>query len=100
MEKEKWINGTLESLEGIKKAEPNPFLFTKLLSGLKSGEKIPSFIPVRKIAIGMASMALLAVINIAVVYYPAEENTTGTNDYTATSYIPSQSNPYLEILTK
>jgi len=101
MDKEKWINETLESINGIKKAEPNPFLFSKILSRIKSGDKTTAFIPVRKIAFGLASMVLLAFINIAVLFYPtSSQQTIESGNTSASSFIPSQSNPYLEILIK
>ena len=100
MDKEKWINETLESLNGIKKVEPNPFLFPKILSRLKSGEKVPSFIPVRKIAFGFLSLALLAVLNVSIWFMNGNgSQQSQVTETTASELIPSQTNPYLEILT-
>ena len=60
------INKTLQSLEGVKRAEANPFLFTRLQARMQSSEslvgKIISFIsrPVIAIAILILVMAVNA----------------------------------------
>ena len=38
MKKEEWINGILESASNIKEAEPNPFLYNKVLNRLNQSE--------------------------------------------------------------
>lgn len=98
--KDKWINDTLESLNGIKQAEASPFLFAKVLNRVKNG-KTGGFIPAKRAALGFMTMVILAVINIAVIL---NLNTAAENLQTGSTVthelIPSQTNPYLEILSK
>lgn len=72
MEYEKWTNEILNSLEGMQKAEPSPYLYAKIQTRLKS--TMEEKIPVRWAFLSMASLGLLLVINILFVK-PAIKNT-------------------------
>ena len=79
---QKLVNETLESLDGIQRAEPMPFLFTRVIARMNrnrnrdSGwEKLASLIS--KPAIAFASMLLFIAIN-AIVLFRVSENTTST----------------------
>ena len=66
MNKEKWINDVMNSLDDVKSAEASPFLYNKILNKIGSGEI--EYAPKTPIAIGVvwlaaASFALLAVLN-------------------------------------
>lgn len=99
--KEKWINDTIDSIDGIKQAEVSPFLYAKVLNRIKSGGKLSGYIPVKKAALGFLTILILAVLNLAVILNL--NSTASTTDITTNNVndlIPSQTNPYLEILSK
>lgn len=97
--KDKWINDTIESINGIKRAEASPFLYAKVLNKIKSGNRGSGIIPVRKVALGFLTMLLLAALNIAVTLNSNSNNTeSGSNNNVSEELVPSQSNPYLEYL--
>ena len=62
MEHEKWTNEILNSLEGMQKAEPSPYLYAKIQTRLKSTTEEKN--PVKWAFFSMASLGLLVVINI------------------------------------
>lgn len=59
-EKTKWINAILNSLDGLQRAEPSPFLFAKIQNRLAAR---PDYVPMRTVWLAAASFALLAVLN-------------------------------------
>ena|SRR6266487_4415432 len=68
---EQEVNKTLDSLEGLKKAEVNPWLFTRIKARLEGDEKTLwskaiSFIS--KPAIAIAAILLVVVINASVIF--------------------------------
>ena len=80
MEKKKDIAGkaehTLNSLDGIQRAEPGPFFFTRVQAKLqKEGRSywssIASFIT--KPAVVIAGMGLIVLLNTAALFYQNEE---------------------------
>ncbi len=99
--KEKWINDTIESINGIKQAEASPFLYAKVLNRIKSDGKVIGYIPVKKAALGFLTILILAALNLAVILnLNSTASITDTNTNTVNDLIPSQTNPYLEILSK
>jgi hypothetical protein len=96
--KDKWINDTIESINGVKKAEASPFLYAKVLNKIKSGNR-SRVIPVKKAALGFITMLLLAVLNIAIALnYNSKNNYIESNNNSAQELVPSQTNPFLEYL--
>lgn len=61
--KEKWINDTLESLQGVRRAEANPFLSEKVLQRLQNKQPVIIVYPLRIAWRIAASVVLLAGIN-------------------------------------
>jgi len=103
LKKEKWLESILASVDGIKKAEPNPYLFTKIKNRLNEKGNSMGYIPVRKAALGFLTIIVLAILNIAVLHdHTSNENNTRNelNVSSTEEIIPSQNNPYLEILYK
>lgn len=99
MDKEKWINETLNSTDGIKRAEPNPFLFPKIINRIKKGEVSSAFIPRKKAILVFTSILILAVLNMGTILYKNSQVTYPiTTESVTTEYIPSQKNAYLEYL--
>jgi len=98
MDKKKWIKDTLNSIDGIKCAEPNPFLFPKILNRLKNGERPAAFIPRKKAILIYTSIIILAVLNLGAILYKNLQTTCITTaEKSVTEYIPSNQNSYLEI---
>jgi len=103
IKKEIWVESVLASVDGIKKAEPNPFLLAKIKNRLNEKGKSAGYIPVRKAALGFLTIIVLAVLNITILLnLTSTENNTGNelNVSSTEEIIPSQNNPYLEILYK
>lgn len=101
--KEKWVEEILESAEKINRIEASPYIYPKILNRLKDQNKTGSVIPYRRAAMGFITVILLAVINLLVIFGSAE-NTVSDKNYetkkeSSSQFIPSQYNPYLEILT-
>lgn len=61
MNKEKWINEVMNSLDDVKSAEANSFLYNKILNKIGSGEI--EYAPMKLVWLAAASFALLAVLN-------------------------------------
>lgn len=94
MDKEKWITEALESINGIKRAEPNPFLFSKIMNRINSGA-VSGYFTFHKAAIGLVSLILLTALNVAAfLSLETEQLSSGSK----TECIPSQQNTYLEFL--
>jgi hypothetical protein len=93
--KERWIKKTMESLEGITRAESGPLLYDRVMSRLRNPKsRIISYNPriLWKIAAGLA---LLISINIfSIVTYNKSHKTSQTNSNPlATEYFS-----YIEII--
>ena len=92
----------ISSAEKLKRVEVNPFLFTRIKSRLGEKRQIITLIPVPKAALGLFTLLLLAALNFYVVMNPSTERKVSQkekNSGTVTeSVIPTQLNPYLEIL--
>jgi len=68
---EQEVNKTLDSLEGLKKAEANPWLFTRIKARLEREEKSvwsKAISLLGKPAIAIAALLLLVVINASVIF--------------------------------
>ncbi|MCC7159569.1 MAG: hypothetical protein IT281_08530, partial [Ignavibacteria bacterium] len=98
--KEEWVNDTIESAGFLNRAEANPFMYSKILSRIKSGEKLKEIIPLRKAAFAFLSILLLIALNYSTIMYSIVPKNSSIQTNTASEVIPSQQNPYLEILSK
>lgn len=85
MNKEKWINEVMNSLDDVKSAEANPFLYNKILNKLGSGEM--EYAPMKLVWLAAASFALLAVLNFQVM-----KKTSGSSNRTEVQEIASAYN--------
>lgn len=66
MEKEKWTDDVLNSLTGIRQAEPNPFLLTRIEGRLQAKTGMSKF-QVRLAAVGLGIL-LLSNVWLALTY--------------------------------
>jgi hypothetical protein len=62
MNREKWINEVMDSLDDVKSAEAGPFLYNRILNKLEKGEK--AYAPARLVWLAAASLALLVLLNV------------------------------------
>ena len=65
MNKEKWINEVMNSLDDVKSAEANPFLYNKILS--KISKVTPETVSMKLVWLAAASIALLAILNFKII---------------------------------
>ena len=65
MNKEKWINEVMNSLDDVKSAEANPFLYNKILNKIGSGSV--EYAPMKLVWLAAASFALLVVLNFSII---------------------------------
>lgn len=86
MNKEKWINEVMNSLDDVKSAEANPFLYNKILNKLGSGEI--EYAPMKLVWLAAASFALLAVLN----FQAMKKSASGSNNRTEVQEIASAYN--------
>jgi len=104
-DKDKWVEEIIASAEGIKRAEAGPYIYPKILHRIKNSRNSSNIIPFKRAAFGIVTIILLALLNIFAVF--TSVNDTGSKMYQNTKsslkisedqLIPSQVNPYLEIL--
>lgn len=62
MEHEKRTNDVMNSLEGMQRAEPSPYLYSKIQTRLNA--KVEEKIPIRWAFVSMASLVILFILNI------------------------------------
>lgn len=67
------IEQTLQSIEGIKRAQANPFLLTRVMEGMK--KPVPRFLKPIVIWQVAASMAVVLGLNIAIEFYTYKKTT-------------------------
>ncbi len=65
MNKEKWINEVMNSLDDVKSAEANPFLYNKILNKISSG-KVEQM-PLKLVWLAAASFLLLVLLNFSII---------------------------------
>ena len=65
MNKEKWVNEVMNSLDDVKSAEANPFLYTKILAKINSGNT--EYAPAKLVWLAAASFALLILLNFTII---------------------------------
>ena len=65
MNKEKWIDEVLQSAKGMKPAEANPFLHTRIETKLQQEKPVQS-ISLRWVYASLAGLFLLLLLNISV----------------------------------
>lgn len=99
--KDKIIEELVELPNGVKRAEANPFLITRIHQKIKEPASNYRIISLPKAAAGFAALLLLAAFNLGLL--TASDNSTSVQknqpDATSTGEtIPSQVNPYLEFL--
>lgn len=72
-QKEQWINETLNSLDGIKRPEVNPYLYTRIVERVHSYRQ--QTVPTRMIWITACALFCITVFNIFVlgVWLPKKE---------------------------
>ena len=63
MEQEKWTNEVLNSLEGMQKAEPSPYLYTRIQA--KIATKSQDIISVRYAFLSLTSIAVIVLISLS-----------------------------------
>jgi hypothetical protein len=83
MNKEKWINEMMSSLDGAKPAEANPFLYNRILGKLAKSDT--AFTPVRVVWLAAASFLLLLTLNFMIVKQkkPLEKENAGLEQIAA-----------------
>ena len=79
MELERWKDEVMKSASGLKRAEPNPFLFTRIevrIENLRTRlneNRVPAF----KVSLALASIALLAILNFSMLKRFDNQDSTG-----------------------
>lgn len=66
MNKEKWKDEVLAGTQGLKRAEPSPFLYTRIKQRLRL-ERTATLIPKSTIRLAAAGFALLCALNVWIV---------------------------------
>lgn len=61
--KEQWLNDVMGSLDGMERADPNPFLFAKIEHRIQQASARLAYVPARTVWLVAASFALLALLN-------------------------------------
>lgn len=61
--KEQWVDEVFGSLNGLERAEPNPFLFAKIENRIQQASARIACVPARTVWLVAASFALLVFLN-------------------------------------
>lgn len=77
MEKEKWKDDVLNSLQGLQRAEPNAFLFTRIEAKLEQTTGLSKL----QVRLAGVAMVLLLAVNLWVV--SSKENTASQSNANA-----------------
>lgn len=87
MEKEQWKDEVLSSLRGLKRAEPNPFLFTRIEERIKSPSAFfpNASVSLPKLSLAFAGIALLGMLNFFVLKNSINSSTNTNNSQKAYS---------------
>ncbi|MCW3084188.1 MAG: hypothetical protein JWP12_1554 [Bacteroidetes bacterium] len=64
MNKEKQINEIMDSLDQLKQAEPNPYLYAKIITKINAVRE--EYTPVKMVWLAAASFLLLVLLNLQV----------------------------------
>lgn len=78
MNKEKWINEVMSSLDDIKSAEVNPFLYNRILTKISSGNA--EYAPMRLVWLAAASFVLLVTLNFKVISSSTSSSKNATTE--------------------
>lgn len=95
-EKDKWIAEVFDSLNGMQRAEPGPFLFAKIQHRLAGGIS-PVYVPARTVWLAVASFALLVLLNWRMASQPiptASNNTELNTVISGMQLYPDSNQPY------
>lgn len=91
MNKEKWINEVMNSLDDAKSSKASPFLYNRILNRISSGET--EYAPMKLAWLAAASFALLVFLNLTVIKNRTSPKSTSTEaQILANSYQLSNEN--------
>ena len=93
--KEKWINETMESLDGIKSAMSDPFIHEKVMERLNQDNTSPIALPPRLFWQIAAGLALLISLNI---FSLLSYTTSSTTDQTPVKTLATEYFSYMETI--
>jgi hypothetical protein len=65
MNKENWIEEVMNSLDGVKSAEANPFLYSRIVNKIHSAKV--DYAPLKLVWLAAASFALLLLLNFTII---------------------------------
>ena len=91
MNKEKWINEVMDSLDDLKSAEVNPFLYNRILSKINS--KNAEYTPAKLVWMAAASFVILIALNFQAIKTNNSKREKNTIQEIASQYNLSNSNP-------
>lgn len=105
-EKDKIIEELIELKGGVKRAEANPFLITRINQKIIGVKNNTGYLSFPKVAAGFSALIILAVLNFGILTSGSSNsiektstlNKTGQTTVSAGETIPSQVNPYLEFI--
>jgi len=86
MSNEKRIDEVMSSLDSIRKAEPNPFLYTRIMNKVEAAQS--EYTPARIVWLAAASFALLVLLNLTAIRSISSRESASNSDFksVASSY--------------
>ena len=93
--KEKWIEETMESLEGITRAQSSPLLYDRVISGLRNSQKRIIFFKPKNLWRIAAGLALLISFNVFSVHYYTKSH---KEDHSQINALASEYFSYIETI--
>ncbi len=85
-EKEKWITEVLQSTDDIGRVEAEAALFAGVKARLKGQVRAVKNLPAQTVWLAAASLALLVVLNIAIISFNQKGNTGSTSQAGSNGY--------------
>lgn len=79
MDKEKWIDGIINSTDGMQHAAPSSAVFQKIEQRIASTIHLAKTVPLYKVTLAAASIILLVVLNLFLVIEQKPDTAPATN---------------------
>jgi hypothetical protein len=93
MDKEKWKDEVMGSLDGMQRVGPGPFLYTRILGKLEAGlVENTRLLPAKQAWALLAGMALLIALNVTALKTGSHNTDTGGAGQGMTNYNPDNTN--------
>ena len=79
-DREEWIDSVMNSLDGMQRAQVNPFLYRKIADKLEKKPALKAYVSPSKLWIATLSFVVLLAINVAAIIKHSRNTTAGVTE--------------------